>query len=44
LALWRSLTISAGEVVIFFDFGCLPQIGLDSNGEQILRTDDETLI
>jgi len=44
LPLWRSLTISAGDVVIFFDFACLPQIGLGSNGEQILRTDDETMI
>jgi len=44
LGLWRSLTISAGDVVIFFDFACLPQIGLGSNGEQILRTDDETMI
>jgi len=42
--LWRSLTISGRDVVIFFDFGCLPQIGLESNGEQIPRTHDEAAI
>jgi len=44
IGVWRSLTVSGADVVIFFDFACLPQIGQTPTGAQIPRTEAETTL
>merc|ERR1739849_42499 len=41
VSIWNSLTIGGSDCLLFFDFMCLPQIGLAADGEPIDRTDEE---
>eukprot|EP00929_Paragymnodinium_shiwhaense_P001324 TRINITY_DN101548_c0_g1_i2.p3 TRINITY_DN101548_c0_g1~~TRINITY_DN101548_c0_g1_i2.p3 ORF type:complete len:182 (+),score=8.03 TRINITY_DN101548_c0_g1_i2:776-1321(+) len=43
-SLWRGLVHGGSDVLVFFDFMGLPQIGQTSDGELVPRTEEETTI
>eukprot|EP00929_Paragymnodinium_shiwhaense_P082947 TRINITY_DN43989_c0_g1_i1.p1 TRINITY_DN43989_c0_g1~~TRINITY_DN43989_c0_g1_i1.p1 ORF type:complete len:605 (-),score=27.60 TRINITY_DN43989_c0_g1_i1:271-2085(-) len=43
-SMWKALVHGGSDVLLFFDFMGLPQIGLTADGEQIARTAEETTL